>query len=169
MKNLIKWPYVYVLWSADLPTCTKVGFSANHEKREAQIVKSINETLGRQVRFKKVAFRMPWALHAEQRTHKILRAMLLSKNPVPGTSGYTEWFRCTGFWIAAMIGFSLWHFGFSIWSTAGAALFAVGFFLPLDALFLVGLVWLIQVAAFFGGLYLLAKFLILLLSLFVVF
>lgn len=169
MKNLIKWPYVYVLWSADLPTCTKVGFSTNHEKRERQIVKSINETLGRQVKFKKVAFRMPWALSAEKGVQSFLDKALLNTNPVPGTSGHTEWFRCTGFWIAAMIGFVLWYFGFSIWSTAGTALFVVGFFLPLDALFLVWLVWLIQVAAFFGGLYLLVKFLILLLSLFVVF
>jgi len=169
MKNLIKWPYVYVLWSADLPTCTKVGFSTNHEKREAQIAASIREQLGRNVTFKKVAFRMPWALSAEKGVQAFLDKALLNTNPVPGTSGHTEWFRCTGIWVAAVLGFTLWYFGVELWSTVAFIAVGLGIIFPLDALFFVGVVWLIQVAGFLTGAYLLLKFLILVLNLFLVF
>jgi len=144
-RDLFFWPYTYVLWSPDCPRVFKVGYSGDYKERGASVGADISRHLGHDVKFYRLPFRTPWAYGAEKGVQAILDRRKLRTERFKGTSGHTEWFKCTGWVWPPLLFLILYAFGHPKAASFTGVLFALGFFFPVDVVLSLALLWLVQI------------------------
>lgn len=147
--------YIYVMWSWKLPHAVKIGVSNAPNLRRGQVNASVSAKVGREVGLTCLALPILfWAYKFEAAIHNLAPSGICVKW-LKGTDGGTEWFYTVSPFSAMLI-FCLVYGLFGIGNGYWCGVFLLPL-LPLDAILILVLVFLLNWGVALGAIYFLIQ------------